>query len=256
MTRFDLESKLLFMAIGTCIGSCIWGVLQLINSMSVPNLFGAFCMVAIGTQLVIWCSNKGPHTIARSTVLSLCFGSLGFLSLIQTRNILLPIAAALISVSYAQEAFRKFYQTRRGSRSSVALSAVAMQPATNSLKALSKLPMVPVRDMVIIPGMRTPLVVGRESSVRALEYAVANNSSIFLATQHDDTVEAPKATEILKFGCVCRVLQSIKMTDGNFKGNFKVIVEGLEMAKAIAVDDSEGFYLTTVQGLDTTIEVV
>jgi hypothetical protein len=115
-----------------------------------------------------------------------------------------------------------------------------------------KFPMMPVRDMVIVPGVRTPFVVGRESSVRALEYAKANNCNVFLATQHDDTVADPKAAEISKFGCICKVLQSIKMADGNFK----VLVEGLEMAKTVAVDDSKGFFFATVQGLNIKSQTV
>jgi ATP-dependent Lon protease len=100
--------------------------------------------------------------------------------------------------------------------------------------------------MVVIPGMRTPLVVGREPSLRALEYAKTNNSNMFLATQHDEAVFDPKASEISKFGCVCKVLESIETPDGHFK----ILVEGIEMAKAVATDDSKGFFFATVLGLD------
>jgi len=48
-----------------------------------------------------------------------------------------------------------------------------------------RLPMMPVRDVVIFPHMMTPFVVGRDSSVRALEEALAGDKKIFLATQHD-----------------------------------------------------------------------
>jgi len=100
--------------------------------------------------------------------------------------------------------------------------------------------------MVVIPGMRTQFMAGRESSVRALEYAKTNNSNLFLATQHDDAVFDPKASEISKFGCICKVLESIETSDGHFK----VLVEGIEMAKAFTTDDSKGFFFATVQGLD------
>jgi ATP-dependent Lon protease len=52
-----------------------------------------------------------------------------------------------------------------------------------------KLPMMPIRDMVIFPHMMTPFVVGRESSVRALEEALTGDRKIFLATQHDASVD-------------------------------------------------------------------
>jgi len=55
-----------------------------------------------------------------------------------------------------------------------------------------RLPMMPIRDVVIFPFMMTPFVVGRESSVRALEEALAADKKIFLATQHDASVDEPR----------------------------------------------------------------
>ena len=60
---------------------------------------------------------------------------------------------------------------------------------------LRKLPMMPIRDMVIFPYMMTPFVVGRLSSVRALEEALNGDRKIFLATQHDASIDEPKAKE-------------------------------------------------------------
>ena len=59
-----------------------------------------------------------------------------------------------------------------------------------------RLPMMPIRDVVIFPYMMTPFVVGRESSVRALEEALAADKKIFLATQHDASVDEPRPDEI------------------------------------------------------------
>ena len=59
-----------------------------------------------------------------------------------------------------------------------------------------KLPMMPIRDVVIFPYMMTPFVVGRESSVHALEEALAADKKIFLATQHDASIDEPKPNEI------------------------------------------------------------
>jgi ATP-dependent Lon protease len=112
--------------------------------------------------------------------------------------------------------------------------------------------MMPLRDLVLIPGMKTPFVVGRTASVRALESAMANDKRVFLATQHDPAAEDPKPTEISQIGCVCQVLQSVKMGDGSFK----VLVEGLAIAKSIAVEDSEGFFLATVRNLEVEKTIV
>ena len=85
-----------------------------------------------------------------------------------------------------------------------------------------KLPMMPIRDMVIFPHMMTPFVVGRESSVRALEEALTGDRKIFLATQHDASVDEPNADEIYETGTIGNIVQSVKMPDGNIK----VLVEG------------------------------
>ena len=58
--------------------------------------------------------------------------------------------------------------------------------------------MMPIRDVVIFPYMMTPFVVGRESSVRALEEALAGDKKIFLATQHDASIDEPQARRDLQ----------------------------------------------------------
>ena len=106
-----------------------------------------------------------------------------------------------------------------------------------------KLPMMPIRDMVIFPYMMTPFVVGRESSVRALEEALAGDRKIFLATQHDASIDEPVAKDIHQVGSICNIVQSVKMPDGNIK----VLVEGVERAKTIEVNDRDGFFVATVR---------
>jgi ATP-dependent Lon protease len=113
-----------------------------------------------------------------------------------------------------------------------------------------KLPMMPIRDMVIFPHMMTPFVVGRESSVRALEEALNGDRKIFLATQHDASVDEPNADEIFETGTIGNIVQSVKMQDGNIK----VLVEGLERARAIEVNDEDGFFVATVRTGKTELE--
>ncbi len=96
-----------------------------------------------------------------------------------------------------------------------------------------KLPMMPIRDMVIFPFMMTPFVVGRDSSVRALEEALTGDRKIFLATQHDASVDEPSASDIYETGTIGNIVQSVKMPDGNIK----VLVEGVERARASEVTD-------------------
>jgi ATP-dependent Lon protease len=113
-----------------------------------------------------------------------------------------------------------------------------------------KLPMMPIRDVVIFPHMMTPFVVGRESSVRALEEALASDKKIFLATQHDASIDEPKANEIYQIGTVVNIVQSLKLPDGNIK----VLVEGIERAKVLQIIDTEGFMQATVRLARYTVE--
>jgi ATP-dependent Lon protease len=109
--------------------------------------------------------------------------------------------------------------------------------------AQRKLPMMPIREMVIFPHMMAPFVVGRESSVRALEEALNGDRRIFLATQHDASVDEPTADDIYTVGVIGNIVQSVRMPDGNIK----VLVEGVERARASEVNDDDGFFVATVR---------
>ncbi|MBL8222483.1 MAG: endopeptidase La, partial [Bryobacterales bacterium] len=109
-----------------------------------------------------------------------------------------------------------------------------------------RLPMMPIRDVVIFPYMMTPFVVGRESSVRALEEALSGDKKIFLATQHDASVDEPRPDEIYSVGTIANIVQSLKLPDGNIK----VLVEGVERAKIVTVSEEEGFFRAVVKTMN------
>jgi ATP-dependent Lon protease len=113
-----------------------------------------------------------------------------------------------------------------------------------------KLPMMPIRDVVIFPYMMTPFVVGRESSVHALEAALGGDKKIFLATQHDASVDEPKANEIYQVGTIVNIVQSLKLPDGNIK----VLVEGIERGKILQVSDADGYMLAVVRTAKFSLE--
>jgi ATP-dependent Lon protease len=113
-----------------------------------------------------------------------------------------------------------------------------------------KLPMMPIRDVVIFPFMMTPFVVGRESSVRALEEALAADKKIFLATQHDASVDEPKPNELFQVGTIVNIVQSLKLPDGNIK----VLVEGLERGKILQITDADGYLEASVRTAKYTVE--
>ena len=108
---------------------------------------------------------------------------------------------------------------------------------------LKRVPMMPVRDMVIFPEMMHPFIVGREASVRALEEALAGDKKIFLVTQHDASVDDPKAEDIFQVGTLANIVQSVKLPDGNIK----VLVEGSERAKIVQVTSDEGFFRASIR---------
>src|ERR1700716_3832065 len=113
-----------------------------------------------------------------------------------------------------------------------------------------RLPMMPIRDVVIFPYMMTPFVVGRESSVRALEEALAADKKIFLATQHDASVDEPRPDEIFSVGTIANIVQSLKLPDGNIK----VLVEGVERGKVVSVSDDEGFFRAVIRTYSYKVE--
>jgi len=113
-----------------------------------------------------------------------------------------------------------------------------------------RLPMMPIRDVVIFPYMMTPFVVGRESSVRALEEALAGDKKIFLATQHDAQIDEPRPDEIYNVGTLANIVQSLKLPDGNIK----VLVEGVERGKIISVSEEEGYFRALVKTFNFKVD--
>src|SRR5258708_1742880 len=86
----------------------------------------------------------------------------------------------------------------------------------------TQLPLLPVRDVVVFPSMVLPLDVSRPKSVRALEEAMAAHHLIFIATQKSLETEDPQAEDIFPMGTVAKILELLKMPNGQLK----ILVEG------------------------------
>ena len=99
---------------------------------------------------------------------------------------------------------------------------------------IQRFPMVPIRDVVIFPFTKVAFKIGRPSSVRALELAMANDKNIFLSTQHHATVDEPSPEQIYNVGTLGRILQAQKQENGQIK----VVVEGRERATTVRVEQS------------------
>ena len=103
--------------------------------------------------------------------------------------------------------------------------------------------MVPIRDVVLFPYMMIPFVIGRPASVKALELAFNGDKRIFLATQHDASVDDPKPNEIYSVGTIANIVQSLRLPDGNIK----VLVEGVERAKAIQIVEEDRYLKAVIK---------
>ena len=108
--------------------------------------------------------------------------------------------------------------------------------------------MIPIRDVVVFPHMMIPFVIGRPTSVRALEFALEGSKRVFLATQMDASVDEPKASDIYAVGTVANIVQSVKLSDGNIK----VLVEGIQRVRALRYSNDPGFFVADVELLEET----
>jgi len=100
-----------------------------------------------------------------------------------------------------------------------------------------KSPLLPLRDIVVFPGIVMPLFVGRDKSITALNEVMKDNKKIILVTQKNSEVDDPKKTDVFMFGCESSILQLLKLPDGTVK----VLVEGLKRVKIVDFQDDEKF---------------
>ncbi|MCS6883809.1 MAG: endopeptidase La [Acidobacteriota bacterium] len=115
---------------------------------------------------------------------------------------------------------------------------------------VAKYPMVPIRDVVVFPYTLVRFKIGRQPSVLALQKALLGDRIIFLATQHDATLEEPTPEQVYKVGTLARIAHHLYLADGNIK----VQVEGVERARAVRIEDSERYWQATVRRFVQPVE--
>jgi len=98
-----------------------------------------------------------------------------------------------------------------------------------------RLPILPLRDIVVFPHMVVPLFVGREKSIAALEDVMSAEKRILLLTQQDSSTDEPEAGDLFERGCIAKILQLLKLPDGTVR----VLVEGQDRAAATDVTIGE-----------------
>lgn len=114
---------------------------------------------------------------------------------------------------------------------------------------VQQMPLLPLRDIVIIPHMVVPLFVGRGKSIQALEQSLKAEGPIFLVTQKDSKENDPGITQLYQVGTVAKILQMLRLPDGTVK----VLVEGLWRARLLEMLQSEPCFLVRVERLQAFI---
>ncbi len=99
-------------------------------------------------------------------------------------------------------------------------------------------PLLPLRDVVVFPHMVIPLFVGRPKSIKALETAMESGKSILLVAQKSAAKDEPSPEDLYDIGSVANILQMLKLPDGTVK----VLVEGVQRARVVAVSDEKTHY--------------
>ncbi len=106
-------------------------------------------------------------------------------------------------------------------------------------------PLLPLRDVVVFPNMVVPLFVGREKSIKALEYVMSHEKEIFLSSQKDAKVDNPSRKDIYLCGTLGTVLQLLRLPDGTVKA----LIEGKRRAKIENFLDDQPFFMVEVSKL-------
>ena len=112
--------------------------------------------------------------------------------------------------------------------------------ASNGKARSSEVPVLPLRDVVVFPGMVIPLFIGRPKSIRALELAMKDDRSIVLVAQQNPSLDEPKEEDLYQIGTLASLLQLLKLPDGTVK----ILVEGEDRVQLKKFIDSDKCLLT------------
>src|SRR3954470_17474460 len=121
---------------------------------------------------------------------------------------------------------------------------------TTGTKGAQKLPLLPLRDLIIFPHMMMPLFVGREKSISALEEAMSKQTDIILAAQKDAKNNNPEPSDIYSIGTIGTIIQLLRLPDGTVK----VLVEGKRRVKIKEYVQTEGFFIAEVEDMQEATE--
>ncbi|HWV16674.1 MAG TPA: endopeptidase La [Cellvibrio sp.] len=110
----------------------------------------------------------------------------------------------------------------------------------------NELPLLPLRDVVVYPHMVTPLFVGRQKSIEALEKAMSADKQVLLVAQKNPAVDDPKEEDLYSVGTIASILQLLKLPDGTVK----VLIEGKERAQIEKIEDMDLYFRAQAEPLE------
>jgi ATP-dependent Lon protease len=111
-------------------------------------------------------------------------------------------------------------------------------------------PSLPLRDIVVFPGMMVPLFVGRDKSIKALNEVMKTNKKIILITQKNAEIDDPIKEDLYTYGCESKILQLLKLPDGTVK----VLVEGIDRVKILETKNQDEFLTCLTQTIKDKID--
>src|SRR6185436_15372101 len=121
------------------------------------------------------------------------------------------------------------------------------------------LALLPLKNVVIVPKSIIPIIVGRQRSIKAVEFALKNNSNVFITSQKDSQVESPGKDDLFEYGTRSAILEVMRMPNGALK----ILAEGICRSQMIHFNDDGDFMSVICQDLksvttdsDTTLEAI
>lgn len=117
------------------------------------------------------------------------------------------------------------------------------EPVDGDALIPGNLPVLPLRDMVLYPEIVAPVMVGRESSKRLVDEAVAGNKTIGLVALRDPEIEDPKAADLYSFGTAARIVQMLRFPDGTIR----IVVEGLARIRLTKITADSPYFRGEVE---------
>ena len=114
----------------------------------------------------------------------------------------------------------------------------------NEFDVYKTVPAIPLRGLVVYPGMTLHFDVGRKKSIKALNTAMENDQLIFLVAQTDPSIDDPTGDDVFGVGVVCEVRQMMKIPNSS---NYRVIVKGIQRATLIDMFLDNGYFSATIE---------